>query len=139
MLKKIKKYLPHILVIILFLALYTPIIYNLKHAGDEALEGRSGGGGEVTTGSILENTTGSYSDYLLVDGPLYLHRIVIGDSISGAGGILYNATTNNANAIQQLAFTAAPVGSIEIGAYLNMGLLITTSPTLDVGFVVTPL
>jgi len=134
----IKNPITIIVVVFLVIVLISSFLVPKKETG-LGFTNSQGSSGVASFTSLSENTTGSYDAYQLITGALYLERILIGNSLSSGGMILSNATANNNDAIKLIDLTGLSVGSHEIGTYLNMGLMITTSPSLEATFIYTPM
>lgn len=103
----------------------------------------SGGGsnaGVANFGSIMSVTTdATYSAYTMYSGQVFLERIVIGRNITGGGILLQNAIADNADAVFISEFFEPSVGSIDVGAYFNLGIMVTVSPGINAIFIYTPM
>lgn len=142
--KKIKENLPIISVVLLsiiLISLFFILTKNSENIDELALgfSNNSSNTGVMSFNSLSENTSGSYDAFILRSGKAYLERILIGNSISNAGILIDNATANNLDAVRIADFTGLSVGSHEIGAYMDLGIMITTSEGLNATFIYTPM
>lgn len=101
--------------------------------------GGSSNAGVANYGSIIETTSGDYETYhIITSSPAYLERISIPETISGGGILLYNATANNLDAVLVASYYEPIVGSIEVGAYFDMGIMTVSSPSYSPSVIYTP-
>ena len=123
-----KTYLPIALAVIIFLAiLITPLMYAIRESG---LGGMVSVSSSPSTSSLYFSTTGSAYNALVVStSPVIIEGVSVGSDITGSGWIIENATASN-NAVKFFESTGDEI----FGQYLDRGLLITTSPDIEVIF-----